>query len=117
MIIKNNFHKKGFALGLVLKQRLAASCKCLITRCLKGFTLMSSNWRLSYMMSSFLGSFDIVHVKDNTGHQFATRISNIFIIGKTNKPHVSLPKGKGVRLTIAEERDRRLQEKAKMSSM
>jgi len=30
---------------------------------------------------------------------------------------VSLPKGKGIRLTIAEERDRRLQEKAKMSSM
>ena len=25
MIITNNFHKKGFALGLVLKQRLAAS--------------------------------------------------------------------------------------------
>ena len=27
MIIKNYFHKKGFALGLVLKQRLAASRK------------------------------------------------------------------------------------------
>ena len=27
MIIKNHFHKKGFALGLVLKQRLAASWK------------------------------------------------------------------------------------------
>ena len=27
MIIKNNFHKKGFAIGLVLKQRLAASRK------------------------------------------------------------------------------------------
>ena len=27
MIIKNNLHKKGFALGLVLKQRLAASRK------------------------------------------------------------------------------------------
>ena len=26
-IIKNHFHKKGFALGLVLKQRLAASRK------------------------------------------------------------------------------------------
>ena len=25
MIIKNHFHKKGFALGLVIKQRLAAS--------------------------------------------------------------------------------------------
>ncbi|XP_068754985.1 small ribosomal subunit protein eS4-like [Montipora capricornis] len=62
------------------------------------------------------GSFDIVHVKDSTGHQFATRISNIFIIGKTNKPHVSLPKGKGIRLTIAEERDKRLQAKAKAIS-
>ena len=27
MIIKNHFHKKGFALGLVLKQRLAVSRK------------------------------------------------------------------------------------------
>ena len=27
MIIKNHFHNKGFALGLVLKQRLAASRK------------------------------------------------------------------------------------------
>ena len=27
MIIKNHFHKKGFALGLVLKQRLTASRK------------------------------------------------------------------------------------------
>ena len=27
MIIKNHFHKKGFALGLVLRQRLAASRK------------------------------------------------------------------------------------------
>ena len=27
MIIKSHFHKKGFALGLVLKQRLAASRK------------------------------------------------------------------------------------------
>ncbi|EDO33547.1 predicted protein [Nematostella vectensis] len=60
------------------------------------------------------GSFDIVHVKDATGHQFATRLTNIFVIGKGNKPYVSLPKGKGVRLSIAEERDRRIAEKAKM---
>ena len=32
MIIKNHFHKKGFALGLVLKQRLAASRKWPIWR-------------------------------------------------------------------------------------
>ena len=32
MIIKNHFRKKGFALGLVLKQRLAASRKWSIGR-------------------------------------------------------------------------------------
>ena len=28
-----------------------------------------------------------------------------------NKPYISLPKGKGIKLTIAEERDKRLQTK------
>ncbi|MBN3277750.1 RS4 protein, partial [Polyodon spathula] len=60
------------------------------------------------------GSFDVVHVKDSTGNTFATRLSNIFVIGKGNKPWVSLPRGKGIRLTIAEERDKRLA--AKQSS-
>jgi len=54
------------------------------------------------------GSFDIVHVKDSAGHSFSTRSSNIFIIGKGNKPMVSIPRDKGVRKTIAEERDARL---------
>jgi len=54
------------------------------------------------------GSFDIVHVKDAAGNSFATRIGNVFIIGKGNKPYVSLPRGKGVKLSIAEERDKRL---------
>ncbi|XP_015769507.1 PREDICTED: 40S ribosomal protein S4, X isoform-like [Acropora digitifera] len=62
------------------------------------------------------GSFDIVHVKDSVGNQFATRISNVFIIGKGNKPHVSLPKGNGIRLTIAEERDKRLQSRVKKTA-
>ena len=57
---------------------------------------------------SFLGSYDIVHIKDAAGHVYATRLSNIFIVGKGNKAMVTLPKGKGVRLTIAEERDRRM---------
>lgn len=35
------------------------------------------------------------------------RISNIFVIGEGVKPWVSLPKGKGTKLTIAEERDQR----------
>jgi small subunit ribosomal protein S4e len=57
------------------------------------------------------GSFDIVHVKDANGHSFATRLSYIFVIGKGSKPYVSLPKGKGVKLSIAEERDKRMAEK------
>jgi len=58
------------------------------------------------------GSFDIVHIKDSQGHVFATRLSNVFIIGKGTKAYVSLPKGKGIKLSIAEERDKRLAAKA-----
>lgn len=36
----------------------------------------------------------------------------MFIIGKGSKPYVSLPRGKGVKLSIAEERDKRLAAKA-----
>jgi len=57
------------------------------------------------------GSFDIVHVRDSIGHVFATRLAYCFIIGKGNKPYVSLPRGNGIRLTIAEERDQRLHAK------
>jgi small subunit ribosomal protein S4e len=53
------------------------------------------------------GSFDIVHVEDAAGHRFATRESNVFVIGKGNKPLVSLPKGKGIRLTILQEQAKR----------
>ncbi|XP_017716020.1 PREDICTED: 40S ribosomal protein S4, Y-like [Rhinopithecus bieti] len=60
------------------------------------------------------GSFDVVHMKDASGNSFATRISNIFVIGNGYKPWISLPRGKGIRLTIAEERDKRLA--AKQSS-
>lgn len=58
------------------------------------------------------GSFEIVHIKDSTGHVFATRLTNVFIIGKSTKAFISLPKGKGVKLSIAEERDKRLASKA-----
>ncbi|XP_061015752.1 small ribosomal subunit protein eS4, X isoform-like [Dama dama] len=60
------------------------------------------------------GSFDVVHVKDANGNNFATWLSNIFIIGKGNIRWISLPRGKGICLTIAEERDKRLA--AKQSS-
>jgi len=53
------------------------------------------------------GSFDIVHLKDATGHIFATRLGNVFVIGKGTKPHVSLPKRKGIKKTILDERNER----------
>nr|SVE78857.1 EOG090X0615 [Daphnia lumholtzi] len=58
------------------------------------------------------GSFDIVHVKDALGHLFATRLNNVFIIGKGSKAYISLPRDKGVKLSIAEERNKRLAAKA-----
>jgi len=52
------------------------------------------------------GGFNIVHLKDALENTFATRENNVFVIG-TEKPWISLPKARGVKLTIAEERDRR----------
>jgi small subunit ribosomal protein S4e len=54
------------------------------------------------------GSFDIVLVRDSAGNEFATRLQNVFIIGKGDKPLVSLPKGKGVRLTIIQDQKKGL---------
>jgi len=62
------------------------------------------------------GGFDIVHIKDAAGNTFATRLYNIFIIGKGNKTYISLPRGKGIRLSIAEERDKRLVAKQKAAT-
>jgi len=59
-----------------------------------------------------MGGFDIVHVKDSLDRTFATRISNIFVIGEGSKPWISLPKGKGTKLTIAEERDMHRKQRA-----
>ena len=50
------------------------------------------------------GSFDIVHLKDSAGHTFATRLTNVFVIGQGNRPMVSLPKRKGIKMSILEER-------------
>lgn len=56
------------------------------------------------------GSFDIVTIKDVEGNAFATRLANVFTIGKGSKLEdamISLPRGKGVARTIFEQRDRR----------
>eukprot|EP01103_Thecamoeba_quadrilineata_P006358 TRINITY_DN16087_c0_g1_i1.p1 TRINITY_DN16087_c0_g1~~TRINITY_DN16087_c0_g1_i1.p1 ORF type:complete len:279 (-),score=53.59 TRINITY_DN16087_c0_g1_i1:93-887(-) len=51
-----------------------------------------------------IGGFEIIHLKDTTGNRFATRLSNVFVIGKQT-PWVSLPRTKGIKLTVIEERD------------
>jgi len=50
------------------------------------------------------GSFDICHIQDATGSKFATRRANVFCIGSGVRPMVSLPRGKGQKLSIMEER-------------
>ena len=43
------------------------------------------------------GGFNIVHIKDAIENSFATRETNVFVIGN-EKPWISLPKGKGVKV-------------------
>ncbi len=50
------------------------------------------------------GSFSIVTVKDSKGNVFATRLGNVFVIGNGQKPEVTLPKGRGIKKTILQER-------------
>jgi len=54
------------------------------------------------------GSFEIIHIKDAVGHTFATRLQNVFAIGKGGKPWISLPKGNGIKLNIIEDRNARM---------
>ncbi|KAH6794718.1 Ribosomal protein S4 family protein [Perilla frutescens var. hirtella] len=58
------------------------------------------------------GSFETVHIQDATGHDFATRLGNVYTIGKGTKPWISLPKGKGIKLTIIEEAKKRISAQA-----
>jgi small subunit ribosomal protein S4e len=57
------------------------------------------------------GDFDIVHLKDKKGHSFATRLENVFVLGEGQSPIISLPRGKGIKLSIAEEREKALKKK------
>jgi small subunit ribosomal protein S4e len=54
------------------------------------------------------GSFDIAHIKDSHGSAFATRAGNIFVIGEGKKPVISLLSGKGIKVGLMEEREKRL---------
>lgn len=63
-----------------------------------------------------LGSFDIVHLRDANGKTFATRKSNVFIIGN-KKSTITLPEGDGLYLNILEERQVRLDKHRKPSNI
>jgi small subunit ribosomal protein S4e len=52
------------------------------------------------------GAFDIVKLKDKRGNSFATRSDNVFVIGEGSKPWISLPRGKGIKLSIIEEKEK-----------
>lgn len=52
------------------------------------------------------------HELTNEYSTFVISISNIFVIGEGTKPWISLPKGKGTKLTISEERDVRRRQRA-----
>ena len=56
------------------------------------------------------GSFDIAHIKDSRGHNFSTRIGNVMVIGDGKTPAISLPKGEGIKLSLIEERDQKMDE-------
>lgn len=57
------------------------------------------------------GTFEIIHLKDEAGHQFATRLANVMVIGDKQKAWVSLPKGKGIKLSNLEDRAARTEKK------
>merc|ERR1712037_242316 len=55
------------------------------------------------------GSFDVVNVRDAEGHSFATRLGNVFSLSKAGEGIAqSLPQGRGVKLTIIQEREKNL---------
>jgi len=55
------------------------------------------------------GTFEIIHLKDEEGHHFATRLENMMVIGHKQKAWVSLPKGKGIKLSNVEDRAQRME--------
>lgn len=80
--------------------KFEAGAQCMITR-------GANAGRVGTLMNieKHPGSFDIVHLKDKRGNGFATRLANVFVIGDHNKPWVSLPKRRGIKYTIMEEKE------------
>jgi len=56
-----------------------------------------------------MANFDIVHVNDVSGESFTTRLDNVFVIGPGHTSWVTLPRGRGLRLSNINDRKRRLE--------
>lgn len=55
------------------------------------------------------GAFNVAHLKDASGAEFATRAANIFVIGKDLKNLlVAVPKQQGLRMNVIQEREEKL---------
>lgn len=59
-------------------------------------------------ISKLDGNFDLVTLKDARGHTFTTRINYVFIIGKNDKLAITLPRGDGLKYSIQEETEHRM---------
>lgn len=58
------------------------------------------------------GSYDIGHIKDSNGAVFATRVSNIFIIGDGKNPAITLARGDGIKLDLIAEKEAKQEEES-----
>jgi len=55
------------------------------------------------------GSFDVVNIRDADGHSFATRLGNVFGLSNIGAEIAqSMPSGRGVKLSIIQEREKSL---------
>jgi small subunit ribosomal protein S4e len=61
------------------------------------------------------GSFDIVHIRDKKNENFATRLENVFVIGESKGSWITIPRGKGIKLSIFQEKEEREKPKKKSS--
>lgn len=59
-------------------------------------------------ITKFDGQHDLITVKDAQGHSFTTRTSYVMAIGNGSNSEITLPRDKGVRKTIVEEREDKL---------
>ena len=63
-------------------------------------------------INKYDGSYNMITLVDEAGSKFITRVENVFVLGK-DKPEVTLPRARGIRVDIVENRKLRLASIAK----